>query len=344
MQQQQMTTSKQTTHQADFLQVCGLKTYFSTKQSTSLFSQQQTIVKAVDGIDFTIARGTTLGLVGESGSGKSTVARSVLQLVKPTAGKVNFEGNNLGQLQPKTLRSLRRRMQIIFQDPYASLDPRQTIGFTIAEPLILHNICERKQRQQRVRELLEMVGLNPDFENRYPHEFSGGQRQRVGIARALATNPDFVIADEPISALDISIQAQILNLLRDLQIRLHLTYLFISHDLRAVRYLSDEVAVMYLGKIVEIAPTSLIFALPRHPYTQQLLQSVPVARWQKSNTQHHVVNNEVAGVAVHPKGCAFASRCPHVMDRCKEEVPQLKPVGDGENTVQKAACFLVHPA
>ncbi len=342
MQDQQTITTNQNEIQVDFLQVRGLKTYFSTKQSTSLFGQQRTTVKAVDDVSFTIPRGTTLGLVGESGSGKSTVARSVLQLIKATAGEVIFEGSNLCQLKPAALRPLRQRMQIIFQDPYASLDPRQTVGFTIAEPLILHKICERKQQRQRVRELLEMVGLNPDFENRYPYEFSGGQRQRVGIARALATNPDFVVADEPISALDISIQAQILNLLRDLQTRLHLTYLFISHDLRAVRYLSDEVAVMYLGKIVEIAPTAQIFEQPRHPYTQGLLQSVPVARWQKSDAQKKAVEGEVPGLAAHPTGCAFASRCPHVMDRCKIEVPQLKPIG-GANTAQKAACFLVHP-
>ena len=341
MQEQQIVTTNQNTDQADFVQVRGLKTYFSTKQSSSLFGQQRTTIKAVDDVDFTIPGGTTLGLVGESGSGKSTVARSVLQLIKPTAGEVIFEGTNLCKLKPAALRPLRQRMQIIFQDPYASLDPRQTIGFTIAEPLILHKICERKQRRQRVRELLEMVGLNPDFENRYPYEFSGGQRQRVGIARALATNPDFVVADEPISALDISIQAQILNLLRDLQTRLHLTYLFISHDLRAVRYLSDEVAVMYLGKIVEIAPTAQIFEQPRHPYTQGLLQSVPVARWQKSDAQKKAVEGEVPGLAAHPTGCAFASRCPHVMDRCRIEVPQLKPVG--AKTAQKAACFLVHP-
>jgi len=341
MQEQQIVTTNQNKSQADFVQVRGLKTYFATKQANSLFGQQRTTLKAVDGVDFIIPRGTTLGLVGESGSGKSTVARSVLQLVKPTAGEVIFEGTNLCQLKPAALRPLRQRMQIIFQDPYASLDPRQTIGFTIAEPLILHKVCEPKQRRQRVRELLEMVGLNPDFENRYPYEFSGGQRQRVGIARALATNPDFVVADEPISALDISIQAQILNLLRDLQTRLHLTYLFISHDLRAVRYLSDEVAVMYLGKIVEIAPTAQIFEQPRHPYTQGLLQSVPVARWQKSDAQKKAVEGEVPGLTAHPTGCAFASRCPHVMDRCRREVPQLRPVG--AETAQKAACFLVHP-
>jgi oligopeptide/dipeptide ABC transporter ATP-binding protein len=341
MQEQQIVTTNQNNDQADFVQVRGLKTYFATKQANSLFGQQRTTLKAVDGVDFTIPRGTTLGLVGESGSGKSTVARSVLQLIKPTAGEVIFEGTNLCQLKPAALRPLRQRMQIIFQDPYASLDPRQTIGFTVAEPLILHKICERKQLRQRVRELLEMVGLNPDFENRYPYEFSGGQRQRVGIARALATNPDFVVADEPISALDISIQAQILNLLRDLQTRLHLTYLFISHDLRAVRYLSDEVAVMYLGKIVEIAPTAQIFEQPRHPYTQGLLQSVPVARWQKSDAQKKAVEGEVPGLAAHPTGCAFASRCSHVMDRCRREVPQLKPIG--AKTAQKAACFLVHP-
>ncbi len=333
---------QETTHagEASLLEVRGLRTHFPVTQPGKGIWPERAMLKAVDGVDFTIARGKTLGLVGESGSGKSTVARSVLQLIKPVAGEVHFEGRNLCQIKPQALRALRPRMQIIFQDPYASLDPRQTVGFTVGEPLMLHGLKDRKQLRQRVTALFEMVGLNPDFANRYPHEFSGGQRQRVGIARALATNPDFVVADEPISALDISIQAQIINLLRDLQTRLHLTYLFISHDLRAVRYLSDEVAVMYLGKIVEIAPTATLFARPQHPYTQALLQAVPVARWQQTQARHEAIAGEIPSPIKPPTGCAFSTRCPHVMERCRKETPLLGPVtADGQ---QKAACFLVN--
>lgn len=323
------------------LRVRGLKTYFSLGQKHGLPGPKPQVLKAVDGVDLVIQRGKTLGLVGESGSGKSTVARSILQLVKPTAGEVLFEGQDMCQLTPRQLRPFRRRMQIIFQDPYASLDPRQTIGFTVGEPLLLHHVYEKNQVRQRVRDLLSIVGLNPDFENRYPHEFSGGQRQRVGIARALATHPTFIAADEPISALDISIQAQILNLLADLQKEFHLTCLFISHDLRAVRYLSDEVAVMYLGKVVETAPTEQIFEQPRHPYTQLLLQSVPVARWQKSEgTLPKVAESGSAGAAsaVPARGCVFSSRCPYVMDRCRVETPMLLPLkARGQ---QQVACFL----
>ena len=322
------------------LEVRGLKTYFPLGQRHALPGQKQPVLKAVDGVDLTIYRGKILGLVGESGSGKSTVARSILQLVKPTAGEVLFEGQDVCQLTPQQLRPLRQRMQIIFQDPYASLDPRQTIGFTVGEPLLLHHVYKKSQIRPRVRDLLSIVGLNPDFENRYPHEFSGGQRQRVGIARALATHPSFIAADEPISALDISIQAQILNLLADLQKEFHLTCLFISHDLRAVRYLSDEVAVMYLGKVVETAPTEQIFEQPRHPYTQLLLQSVPVARWQKSSAPLPKVAESAyvsAASAVPGRGCVFSSRCPYVMERCRAETPLLQPI---KARGQQVACFL----
>src|SRR5579859_3691279 len=326
---------------ATLIQVRGLKTYFPLGQRNALPGQKKPVLKAVDGVDLTIQRGKTLGLVGESGSGKSTVARSILQLVKPTSGEVLFEGQDVCQLTPRQLRPLRQRMQIIFQDPYASLDPRQTIGFTVGEPLLLHHVYEKSQVRPRVRDLLSIVGLNPDFENRYPHEFSGGQRQRVGIARALATHPTFIAADEPISALDISIQAQILNLLADLQKEFHLTCLFISHDLRAVRYLSDEVAVMYLGKVVETAPTEQIFVQPRHPYTQLLLQSVPVARWQQPESALPKVaesGSAGAALAVSAQGCVFSSRCPYVMDRCRVETPVLYPV-KGQRQ-QQVACFL----
>lgn len=324
----------------NLVEVLGLQTFFKVNQPGNSIFKKPTFLKAVDNVDLTIPLGTTLGLVGESGSGKSTVARSILQLVKPTAGKVLFDGKDLCKLKSQTLRPLRKRMQIIFQDPYASLDPRQTIGFTVGEPLLLHNLCSKREFRERVRSLLELVGLNPDLENRYPHEFSGGQRQRVGIARSLATNPDFIVADEPISSLDVSIQAQILNLLNDLQKRLQLTYLFISHDLRAVRYLSDQVAVMYLGKVVEIAPTRQLFEKPAHPYTQLLLQSVPVARWESVHVEKEAIKGEVAGTSKPLVGCPFALRCPHVMDRCRNETPLLEPVKS--EVGHKAACFLIY--
>lgn len=292
-------------------------------------------IRAVDGVDFDIPRGKTLGLVGESGCGKSTVARSVLQLTRPTAGQVLFEGQDLCSLKPRDLQLVRRKMQIIFQDPYASLDPRCTIGFTVGEGLLIHKLVEPKDFRQKVGELLMMVGLNPSFENRYPHEFSGGQRQRVGIARALATDPTFIVGDEPISALDVSIQAQIINLLRDLKNRLHLTMLFISHDLRAVRYLSDEVAVMYLGKMVEIAPTDQLFRNPQHPYTQALLLSVPKPRWAAAGASARI-KGEVPSPLNPPAGCYFSPRCPHAMPRCSQAQPALVEVAPGH----KAACFL----
>ncbi|GAC1356861.1 MAG: dipeptide ABC transporter ATP-binding protein [Ktedonobacteraceae bacterium] len=326
---------------ADFVSVRGLKTFFPLRQRGSGLTQLwqgKMLLKAVDGVDFSIARGKTLGLVGESGSGKSTVARSLLQLVKPTSGEVLFDGLDLCKCKPGELRALRQRMQFIFQDPYASLDPRQTVGFTVGEPLMIHRRVTAKQLREQVASLLSMVGLSADAANRYPHEFSGGQRQRIGIARALATSPDFVVADEPISSLDISIQAQILNLLRQLQDQLHLTYLFISHDLSAVQYLSDEVAVMYLGKIVEIAPTTLLFEQPRHPYTRLLLQSVPVARWEKQELPGQVTEGETPSLLKTSQGCAFAMRCSHVIERCRKEVPRLAPIVAG--SPQKAACFL----
>jgi oligopeptide transport system ATP-binding protein len=298
--------------------------------------QGHAVLRAVDGVDLDVPRGRTLGLVGESGCGKSSLARSILQLTRPTAGQVLFEGRDLCKLKPNELRPVRRRMQIIFQDPYASLDPRCTIGFTVGEGLLIHRLVEPKLLRQRVGELLLLVGLNPAFENRYPHEFSGGQRQRVGIARALATDPTFVVGDEPLSALDVSIQAQIINLLRDLKARLSLTLLFISHDLRAVRYLSDEVAVMYLGKIVEIAPTDRLFQAPQHPYTQALLLSVPKPRWAPAGAAAQI-KGEVPSPLDPPPGCAFSTRCPHAMPICLESAPALTEVQPGH----RAACFLL---
>lgn len=328
--------AKRMTTQPEVLSVHNLRTHFPGP-ALGLPWQGRTTVRAVDDVSFSISHGRTMGLVGESGCGKSTVARSILQLVRPTSGQVLFEGIDLCKLKPKALAPLRKQMQIIFQDPYASLDPRATIGFTIGEGLLIHKLVNERDLRQRVADLMLMVGLNPAFENRYPHEFSGGQRQRVGIARALATNPKFIIGDEPISALDVSIQAQIINLLRDLRARLNLTMLFISHDLRAVRYLSDEVAVMYLGKIVECAPTDLLFKQPAHPYTQALLNSVPKPRWVDGR-QIAEIKGEVPSPLNPPSGCYFSTRCPHVMPRCKQEQPALVEVQAGH----KAACFLLN--
>jgi oligopeptide transport system ATP-binding protein len=326
------------TPETPLLHVNNLKTYFPGP-APALPWQKRPILRAVDGVDFAIPTGRTLGLVGESGCGKSTVARSVLQLTRPTAGQVIFEGQDLCKMKSDALHPVRRKMQIIFQDPYASLDPRCTIGFTVGEGMLIHNLAmDAKDLRQRVGELLLMVGLNPSFENRYPHEFSGGQRQRVGIARALATNPTFIVGDEPISALDVSIQAQIINLLRDLKNNLNLTMLFISHDLRAVRYLSDEVAVMYLGKVVEIAPTDALFGSPQHPYTQALLRSVPKPRWAAAGEKAQIYG-EVPSPLAPPPGCYFSTRCPHVMPRCRETTPALAEAQPGH----RVACYLAHP-
>jgi oligopeptide transport system ATP-binding protein len=318
------------------LSVRGLKMYFRGPRRGPWPWQGCAWVKAVDGVDFDIERGKTLGLVGESGCGKSTLARAVLQLYRPTGGQVWFEGKNLCKLTSRELRPVRLRAQIIFQDPYASLDPRRSIGYTIGEPLEIAGIKDQRERRERVAELMRLVGLNPAYENRYPHEFSSGQRQRVGIARALATSPSLVVADEPISSLDVSIQAQVINLLRDLRSRLGLTYLFISHDLRVVRYISDDVAVMYLGRIVEIAATEELFERPLHPYTQALLSAIPTPRWEKSGAQRIRLEGEVPSPIDPPPGCHFAPRCRHVMDCCRESHPELAEVGRGH----RVACYL----
>jgi oligopeptide transport system ATP-binding protein len=306
-----------------------------------IFQKQVGAIKAVDGINFDLFRGETLGLVGESGCGKSTTGRAILQLYRPTAGEVVFEGMDLTKSKAKTLRKMRRRMQMIFQDPYASLNPRMTVGSIIGEPLEVHGIGNKKERQERVQELLKIVGLNPYFINRYPHEFSGGQRQRIGIARALAVNPSFIVCDEPISALDVSIQAQIINLLEDLQDEFDLTYLFIAHDLSVVRHISDRIAVMYLGKIVELAERDELYATPMHPYTQALLSAVPIPDPVIENQRKRIIlEGDVPSPANPPKGCHFSTRCPRVMDICRQEEPPFKDYGSGHF----AACWLYEEA
>lgn len=319
------------------ISVRGLKTYFPGPPKGVWPWSGRWSVKAVDGVSLNIPRGQTLGLVGESGCGKTTVGRSILQLIRPASGEVFFEGQDLCKLTNRQLHPLRKRMQIIFQDPYASLDSRCTIGFTIGEGLLIHKLVPPGELRDRVAELMLTVGLNPALENRYPHEFSGGQRQRVGIARALATNPTFIVGDEPISALDVSIQAQIINLLRTLRNRLNLTMLFISHDLRAVRYLSDRVAVMYLGKIVETAACDTLFATPLHPYTQALLKSIPKPSWSNQTMEEGGLPGDVPSPINPPTGCYFSTRCPHAMPICHEMRPALVEA----QSEHKVACFLI---
>lgn len=289
---------------------------------------QPRTVKAVDGVSFDIGKGETIGLVGESGCGKSTTGRAILQLIKPTGGKVMFRENNLTQLSERQMRPMRKHLQMIFQNPYASLNPRMTVGDIIAEPLTTFTDLAGKELDKRVQELMNTVGLNPRFIKRYPHEFSGGQRQRIGIARALALNPDFIVADEPIAALDVSIQSQIMNLLDQLQKQFNLTYLFISHDLRAVRHMSDRIAVMYLGKLVEMADADEIYRSPLHPYTQALISAVPVPDPSvEKQRQRIVLQGDVPSPINPPQGCHFHTRCPYVMDECRTRVPEFKDVG-----------------
>jgi oligopeptide transport system ATP-binding protein len=281
-------------------------------------------VRAVDKVSFEIHRGETLGLVGESGCGKSTLGRTILQLHLPTDGEVFFEGKNLAGMSRSELRRMRRRMQIIFQDPYSSLNPRMTVEGIIAEPLAIHHVANGRKHREMVEALLERVGLNPLLANRFPHEFSGGQRQRIGVARALALNPSFIVADEPISALDVSIQAQVVNLLEDLQDELGLTYLFIAHDLSMVRHICDRVAVMYLGKIVELGPVKEVYENPQHPYTQALLSAVPVPDPNvEEQRQRIILEGDVPSPANPPVGCNFNTRCPIAFDRCFEAEPEL---------------------
>lgn len=288
-----------------------------------ILQRQIGAVRAVDGISFEIHRGETFGLVGESGCGKSTAGRTVLQLYRPTSGHVYFDNVDLVTMEGEALRRMRRRMQMIFQDPYASLNPRMTIGEIVGEPLVVHHLAEKAELQEKVKELLEVVKLSPDFINRYPHEFSGGQRQRIGVARALALNPDFIVCDEPISALDVSIQAQIINLLQELQETYSLTYLFIAHDLSMVRHISDRVAVMYLGVIVELAEVHELFEHPLHPYTEALLSAVPVPDPVVEMTRTRIIlQGDVPSPVNPPSGCRFRTRCPKVMDICAQVQPE----------------------
>jgi oligopeptide transport system ATP-binding protein len=301
------------------LQVEGLVKHFPVRHG--LFGRARSAVRAVDGVDFTLAAGETLGVVGESGCGKSTLARLVLRLIEPSAGRIRFAGRELGTLDARALRAQRRAMQIIFQDPYSSLNPRMTVGQTLAEPLMLHGLHVGRERE-RVAELLRTVGLAPEHARRYPHEFSGGQRQRIGIARALAVQPQLIVCDEAVSALDVSVQAQVVNLLQDLQQRLALAYIFIAHDLAVVRHIAHRVAVMYLGHIVEIADKRTLFAAPRHPYTQALLSAIPVPEPQAAR-RRVLVSGDVPSPIAPPPGCRFHTRCPHAQPRCVQETPPL---------------------
>jgi oligopeptide transport system ATP-binding protein len=320
----------------DLVVVRDLKKYFPI--TAGLLQQKVGDVKAVDGIDFDIRRGETLGLVGESGSGKTTAGRAILRLIDATAGTITFDGRDITHLSRAELRPLRKEMQIIFQDPYASLNPRMTVGDIIREPLQIHHLAHGKDAERRVQELLSMVGLQPYHANRYPHEFSGGQRQRVGIARALAVDPKFIVADEPVSALDVSIQAQVINLLQDLQKQLGLTFLFIAHDLSVVRHISNRVAVMYVGKIIEIADRDRLYANPLHPYTQALLSAIPIPDPATERRRKRIIlTGDIPSPVNPPSGCRFHTRCPIAFERCKVEVPAFNLYEDGH----RAACHWV---
>ncbi len=317
------------------VEVAGLVKHFPAERRWLGLGPPRAMVRAVDGVSFVIPAGQTLGLVGESGCGKSTTGRAILRLIEPDAGRVTIDGQDVLTLAPRELRTLRRRMQIVFQDPYGSLNPRMTVHETLAEPLAIHRIARAPDAGRRIAALLEEVGLDPAFERSYPHELSGGQRQRVGIARALSVEPLFLVLDEPVSALDVSIQAQVLNLLADLQQRRRLTYLFIAHDLAVVKHIADQVAVMYLGKIVEHAPAPALYARPRHPYTASLLSAVPVPD-PAAQRQRIVLAGDVPSPSHPPSGCPFHPRCPHPAknDRCRTEPPALREVAAG----QLAAC------
>lgn len=336
------------------LKVEHLKKYFPVKR-TKLLTRKRDYVFAVDDVNFEIRRGETLGLVGESGCGKSTVGRTILQLYRPTGGRVIFEGQDLAELSPEEMRMMRRKVQMVFQDPYASLNPRMTVNEIVGEPLEIFGIIPKNGIRKRVLEILDTVGLDPSFANRYPHEFSGGQRQRIGIARALALNPSFIVCDEPISALDVSVQAQVLNLMVDLKRELNLTYLFIAHDLDMVRHVSDRIAVMYLGKVVEIGDSDELYHNPKHPYTQALLSAVPKPDPKSERKRVRIILEGDVPSAIHPpSGCRFRTRCPHAMEICARETPEFfavagsgssggiksRPASSRGTAVHRAACFL----
>lgn len=318
------------------LEVKNLKKYFTI--NSGLFGGNTEYVKAVDDISFTINKGETLGLVGESGCGKSTTGRTLIRLYDVTGGEIVFDGAEIGQMTEAELKPYRKKIQMIFQDPYASLNSRMTVADIIGEPLDIHGIASGEARQERIYELLHTVGLSKDHASRYPHEFSGGQRQRIGIARALAVNPDFIICDEPISALDVSIQAQVVNMLEDLQKEYGLTYLFIAHDLSMVKHISDRIGVMYLGKMAEIADSAKLYEEPKHPYTQALLSAIPIPDPEVTRkTERIILEGDVPSPLNPPSGCRFRTRCRYAMDRCSTEEPQLQDTGDGH----MVACHLM---
>jgi peptide/nickel transport system ATP-binding protein/oligopeptide transport system ATP-binding protein len=319
---------------APLLEVSGLKKHFPIYRG--VFSKVSGHVYAVDGVSFSIARGETLGLVGESGCGKSTVGRTLLKLLEPTDGTIKVAGEDITDLDAQAMLPYRRRLQMIYQDPYASLNPRMTAGEIVGEPLVVHQIGTAEERRERVTWLFERVGLRPEAIGRYPHEFSGGQRQRIGIARALALNPELIVGDEPVSALDVSIQAQIINLLMDLQDEFQLSYLFVAHDLAVVEHISHRVAVMYLGRIVEMTDKLSLFEMPLHPYTEALLSAVPIPKASARSRRRVILKGDVPSPINPPPGCHFHARCPYAMPRCRTDVPALREVTPGH----VAACHL----